>query len=93
MAQHQTDIEVVVVLDHELSEGMKLTARAETILKEAMAQTGSSREGDAISSDFLGAEYSVDEVTDGAYFGCFFDYTVTVPRQIVSRKENWSWQS
>ena len=75
MAQHQTDIEVVVVLDHELSED-ELTARAETILKEAMAQTGSSREGDAISSDFLGAEYSVDEVTDGAYFGCFFDYKV-----------------
>ena len=36
MAQHQTDIEVVVVLDHELSQD-ELTARAETILKEAMA--------------------------------------------------------
>ena len=51
MAQHQTDIEVVVVLDHELSED-ELTARAETILKEAMAQTGSSREGDAIPATF-----------------------------------------
>lgn len=86
MAQHQTDIEVVVVLDHELSED-ELTARAETILKEAMAQTGSSREGDAISSDFLGAEYSVDEVTDGAYFGCFFDYTVTYKTNSQQERE------
>lgn len=86
MAQHKTDIEVVVVLDHELSED-ELTARAETILKEAMAQTGSSREGDAISSDFLGAEYSVDEVTDGAYFGCFFDYTVTYKTNSQQERE------
>lgn len=86
MAQHQIDIEVVVVLDHELSED-ELTARGETILKEAMAQTGSSREGDAISSEFLGAEYSVDEVTDGAYFGCFFDYTVTYKTNSQQERE------
>lgn len=86
MAQHQTDIEVVVVLDHELSED-ELTARAESILLDAMAPTGSSREGDAISSEFLGGEYSVDEVTDGTYFGCFFDYTVAYKTNSQQERE------
>ena len=86
LAQHQTDIEVVVVLDYELSED-EMGAWIDKFLKDAMAQTGSFREGDAISSDFVEENGSAEEVTDGTYWGYIFDYTVTYKTDSQQERE------
>ena len=73
MVMRQTAIEFVVMLDYELSDD-ELDELSNTLMQDAMAHSGSSREGDALIGDFAGGTVQVSALPDIGYGSYLFEY-------------------